>query len=710
MADKAMPSILTTKKTLTMPVNYLKTPRRIIFLVFLLALTSLSRLSAQSIPEVPQSVLFGGINVKFDRDARRIIETDIRNLMANKRYWDDKLDRAVLYFPILEGVLIEEEVPIDFKYLAVQESSLTPDAVSTSNAVGFWQFKQETALEMGLRVDNEIDERKNIASSTRAAARYLKRSNKQFNNWVSSLYSYYLGMGGISKIVPADWAYAREITLNSRTDVYVLRFFAHKIAIEAAMDQHRTANTIVLLEYRKGRGQSLGQIAEEMGVDPLDIRRYNRWLASDRVHTDRDYVVALPVASSSLNNVRQKIASSTSSPGPLYTQNDIGFPILKKVDVKMKGTNNPSFYEINGLPGIQARAGDKAADLARIAKMSTSTFLKYNDLSPREALIPGNVYYLSKKNKKAMVPYHTVRQGETIRNISQIYGIATRELLKYNRISSRNQRLQTGRVMWLMKKRPAKTPVEIMEIPTGQPTWDNQPEITSTTPDYSIPQDASERKKYTPKLVPPVEAPVEQPVDTRRAIVEEPQPTQPQTPLRSVNDTGSRVVIISQEGSSEPQPSTPVRTPEPQTTTPTRSPATASTTTRQPDFNTGPSRQASSGGSYHTVSSGQTYYSISRMYNLEINELLALNNLTLKDILEVGQKLLVNKSSASVATQNVATPNEAGSRYTYHRVSSGETLFSISKKYGVSMSEIQRANSMSDTNVKLGENLKIPQQ
>ena len=690
-----------------MPVNYQKFSGKVIFLVYLFTLTSLSRLAAQNIPEIPQSIMFGNINVKFDREARKIIETDMRNLMANKRYWDDKLDRAVLYFPILEGVLIEEEVPLDFKYLAVQESSLTPDAVSTSNAVGFWQFKKETALEMGLRVDNEIDERKNIASSTRAAARYLKRSNKQFNNWVSSLYSFYLGMGGISRIVPADWAYAHEITLTNRTDVYVLRFFAHKIAIESAMDQHRTANTIVLLEYRKGRGQSLGQIAEEMGVDPLDIQRYNRWLASDRVPTDRDYVVALPVASSSLNNVRQKIASTSTSPGSLYIHNDIGFPVLKKVEVKMKGNNNPTFYEINGLPGVQARAGDKAANLARIAKISTSSFLKYNDLSPREALIPGEVYYLSKKNKKAMVPYHTVRQGETIRNLSQIYGITTRDLLKYNRINSRNQRLQTGRVMWLMKKRPARTPVEIMEIPTGQPTWDTQPEITRTTPDYSIPQDASERKKYTPKLVPAVETPVEQPADTRRAAaaVEEPEPARP--PQRTVNDTGSRVVIISQQGASEPQPATPARSSEPQPATSTRSPApvTRNTPSRQPDYNAGPSWQGNSGGSYHTVSSGQTYYSISRMYNLEINELLAMNNLTLKNILEVGQKLLVSKSSAPVSE-----PGDTGNRYTFHQVSSGDTLFSIAKKYGVSMSEIQRVNSMSDTNVKLGENLKIPQQ
>jgi hypothetical protein len=68
--------------------------------------------------------------------------------------------------------------------MLLQESALIPDAVSTSKAVGFWQFKDFTAIEMGLRVDREVDERMNIASSSRAAARYLKKNNTFFNNWL----------------------------------------------------------------------------------------------------------------------------------------------------------------------------------------------------------------------------------------------------------------------------------------------------------------------------------------------------------------------------------------------------------------------------------------------------------------------------------------------------------------------------------------------
>ena len=713
---------------------------------FLLLIIGANRMVlAQDIPDVPNSVQFGGLVVKLDNGARRIIETDIRSLMANKRFWDDKMDRAVLYFPILEAVLIEEEVPIDFKYLAVQESSLTPDAVSSSNAVGFWQFKQETARELNLRVDNQVDERKNIAASTHAAARYLKRSNQQFNNWVSSLYSYYLGMGGISKLIPSDWAYAREITLNARTDRYVLRFFAHKIALEAGMERHRTANPIVLMEYPNAKGRNFEAVAREFSLDPLELRRFNRWLESDQIPTDRDYALVLPVQLSDITKVREKLAIARQDVGHGvdYASADIGFPVLRKASVQLKGRNDPVFYEINGLPGVMARPGDKASDLAKASKISTSAFLKYNDLSTRDALIPGDVYYLAMKNKKAMVPFHTARENETIRSISQIYGIRIRDLTKYNRISSRNMRLQKGRVMWLMKKRPSKTPIEIIDnaAPKNEGKDDimaPQPEMISKAPD-PIPQKPSDRKKYTPKLADgtPLETVKEEPAKAEPAkmepvaekppvpaVVEKPVASTPTTQPAAGRVSGGnndRIVIISPQNDPstpafEGETNSPVRS-RPTTTTPTPAKSSPSAATRTPpaaDVPTKTNAPAKGTAQYHSVERGQTFFSISRQYNLKISDLLAWNQLTLKDQLAVGQRLIVSRSSATpvrstapAVSSSTSSPTTSGD-FTTHTVASGETLFRISQNYGVSIGEIQKLNNMSSVTVIQGEKLKIP--
>ena len=66
-------------------------------------------------------------------------------MFLNRKYLLLILDRVSIYFPIIEKILKEENIPDDFKYLSIQESSLISDAESSSNAVGFWQFKSETA-------------------------------------------------------------------------------------------------------------------------------------------------------------------------------------------------------------------------------------------------------------------------------------------------------------------------------------------------------------------------------------------------------------------------------------------------------------------------------------------------------------------------------------------------------------------------------------
>ncbi|MFN3382870.1 MAG: lytic transglycosylase domain-containing protein, partial [Runella zeae] len=306
--------------------------KRIATLTTFISLYSVVLLWAQNtIPTIPRSVGFAGMNIQLDEDARAVIQTDVKALLGNKKFWDAKLDRCVMFFPLIEGVLIDEDVPVDFKFLAVQESGLQPDAVSASNAVGFWQFKKETAVDYGLRVNDQVDERKNIISSTRAAAQYLKKSNIQFNNWIASLYSYYLGAGGISKTIPTEWAYAREVQLNGKSDRYILRFLAHKIAIESSIDRYQSPNTIALLEYPKASGRTLASIASEVEIDEVTLRTHNRWLTGNDIPSDKEYSLIIPVNNDQLSNTRSRLASlKTPNQRDNFTQKDIGFPILNR--------------------------------------------------------------------------------------------------------------------------------------------------------------------------------------------------------------------------------------------------------------------------------------------------------------------------------------------------------------------------------------------
>ena len=115
----------------------------------------------------------------------------------------------------------------------------------------------------------------------------------------------------------------------------------------------------------------------------------------------------------------------------------------------------------------------------------------------------------------------------------------------------------------------------------------------------------------------------------------------------------------------------------------------------------------------HTVEAGQTYFSISRLYGVSIEDLLAWNSLTLSDKLSVGQKLTIRDSPLSREADSTATGGKkpgASEDIIYHTVQKGETMFRISKQYEVSIEQIQQWNELSDNGVKEGQRIKIIKQ
>lgn len=120
---------------------------------------------------------------------------------------------------------------------------------------------------------------------------------------------------------------------------------------------------------------------------------------------------------------------------------------------------------------------------------------------------------------------------------------------------------------------------------------------------------------------------------------------------------------------------------------------------------------SSFGSSTYVVKAGDSISGIAARHGLSVRELMQLNNLR-STVIRVGQSLKVsapreNKAptvSAPAATQKVKTSTLQG--YTVRR---GDTLWSISKKLGVSVDRIKKANGLRNNNIKAGQRLKIPQ-
>ena len=108
----------------------------------------------------------------------------------------------------------------------------------------------------------------------------------------------------------------------------------------------------------------------------------------------------------------------------------------------------------------------------------------------------------------------------------------------------------------------------------------------------------------------------------------------------------------------------------------------------------------------HTVRRGDTLYGISLRYGVSVNEIKQKNNLT-SDMIYIGQTLAISGSSQSGNKTNTQQTVSTGTSSTY-TVKSGDSLYKIASQHNVTVDQLKKENNLSGDMIYVGQTLRIP--
>jgi len=213
------------------------------------------------------------------------------------------LGMADYYFPIIEPILDEYNLPIELKYLAVVESALNPVAISRVGACGLWQFMLPTGKSYGLEINSLVDERRDPIKATHAACKYFRDMYAIYGDWTLVLASYNCGPGNVNKAIRRSggkkdfWQIFPYLPRETRSYVplfiaanYVMNYYCEHNLCPVRTSLPLATDTIMvnkLLHFE--------QVSDMLNIDIEQLRALNPQYKRDIIpgHT-RPFVLKLP--------------------------------------------------------------------------------------------------------------------------------------------------------------------------------------------------------------------------------------------------------------------------------------------------------------------------------------------------------------------------------------------------------------------------------
>ncbi len=257
--------------------------------------------SKKAIKENLPSGIHDMFEVRINKNVKKYIGS---YLVRGKSNTQHIIGNSSIYFPIFEEYLDAHNLPNELKYISVVESHLNPNAISPAGAVGLWQFMAPTAREMGLVIDDYVDERKDIYRSTDAALKYLQELYGRYQDWGLAIAAYNCGPGRVNKVLRKTGGstfWDIRSSLPKETQHYIDRF----IAVNYAMKNYQFYNlrprypdyTLQMTQVHKIHTRfSFAKIARLTGLDKKTIIQLNPSYRKEIIPPNYDgYYLVLPI-------------------------------------------------------------------------------------------------------------------------------------------------------------------------------------------------------------------------------------------------------------------------------------------------------------------------------------------------------------------------------------------------------------------------------
>ena len=691
---------------------------------------------------------------------------------TRQTYLDRLTARASRYLHHTVAEAERRGIPSELALLPIIESSYDPTATSNAAAAGLWQFIPSTGRIYGLNQSATYDGRRDVIESTRAAYDFLTSLYNQFGSWELALAAYNAGPGRVSRAIKANqdqglptdyWS----LKLPTETMNYVPRFLAVAQIVRSpntyginlpAIANHSHFRTVPV-----NYGVSLSEVATVTGLSVSELRLLNPALLNftvDEIGPNRivipdslpnqidnqlaslkgygfggDYIATAPAQSITYVVPKSGATANTSSQQELIAANTLPTtiaqvtpnntivqePALSKSEINLIAAEiqktSPEVPAISPQDGniqlnavqtgqsvLDARGETKMLSFAdgpktqavaqqptqpvQVAVTPPAQPVQITVVSPtpepisqpKPQLPPVTASIPVVSSPPVLVPpppsrprpepasrpkpkpeSYTVRAGDSLTSVAATHGLTVGQLASYNNLAN-DAHILIGQRLWLVAGKVKRQPVSA-QTPSRQST--STANTNSATHKVSAGESLTAiARKYNISL---------------HALAKENG--------LSVTDG----VLIGQT----------LKFPSDAKTANT----TMANTSSSPSVNKPES---------YTVRAGDSLTSVAATHGLTVGQLASYNNLANDAHILIGQRLWlvagkVKRQPVSAQTPSRQSTSTANTNSATHKVSAGESLTAIARKYNISLHALAKENGLSITDgVLIGQTLKLP--